>query len=183
MYPEGFSTGLEVTGSLVQGLCAPYRPGHFNGVATIVVKLLGVVQPTTLYLGRKDAQQAAILRQVLKDLNIGAQVTVCPIVREHDGLALSSRNARLTFDGRQTAPALYRALKMGKSIVDLGERDAKKVLKAVGKVVAVEKKIKLQYLEAVDPETLKPVAKIKPGTMLALAAYLDNVRLIDNIIV
>ncbi len=183
MYPKGFSTRLEISGSLLQGLCAPFRPGHFNGVATVVVKLLGAVQPDRLYLGQKDAQQVAVLKQVIKDMNIDTQVVVCPTAREHDGLAMSSRNVRLSLEGRKTAPVLYKALKVGKSIVNLGEADAEKVLDEIKKVISDERKVKIQYLEAVDPETLEPLGKIKPGTMLALAAYLDNVRLIDNIVV
>ena len=181
MYPEGFSSQVQVSGSLVQGLCAPFRPGHFNGVATVVVKLLGAVQPTRLYLGQKDAQQAAVLKQVIQDLNLDVEAVICPIVREPDGLAMSSRNKRLTPEGRKIAPLLYRSLKVGKSMATLGETDVKKVLTEVKKVISEERKVKLQYLEAVDAQTLQPVRQIKPGTMLALAAHLDNVRLIDNI--
>jgi pantoate--beta-alanine ligase len=183
MYPKGFSTEIKVKGSLVQGLCAPYRPGHFDGVATVVVKLLGAVQPDRLYLGQKDAQQAAVLKKVIADLNIATQTVTCPIVREHDGLAMSSRNQKLSLEGRNIAPILYRALKVGKSIVELGETDSEKVLEEVKKVIAGERKVKLQYLEAVKTESLEPVKEITPGTMIALAAYLDNVRLIDNIVI
>lgn len=183
MYPEGFSTSIEVMGSLVAGLCAPFRPGHFNGVATVVAKLLGSVMPDRLYLGQKDAQQAAVLKQVIKDLNIDVETVVCPTVREHDGLAMSSRNHGLTLEGRKTAPVLYKALKVGKSIVELGQTNAEKVMDEIKKVIEDERGVKLQYLEAVNAETLAPVQEIKPGTMIALAAYLDNVRLIDNIII
>jgi pantoate--beta-alanine ligase len=183
MYPKGFSTDVKVKGTLVEGLCAPYRPGHFDGVATVVVKLLGAVRPHRLYLGQKDAQQAAVLKQVVADLNIDTHVVVCPIVREHDGLAMSSRNRNLTLEGRKIAPILYKALKVGKSIVDLGETGAEKVLDEIKKVIADERKVKLQYLDAVNAESLEPVWEIKPGTMIALAAYLDNVRLIDNIVI
>jgi pantoate--beta-alanine ligase len=182
MYPEGFASSVQVRGPLVEGLCAPYRPGHFNGVATVVVKLLGSVQPDRLYLGQKDAQQAAVLKQVIDDLNIDVQLVICPIVREHDGLAMSSRNARLTLPGRKIAPVLYKALKVGKSIFELGETNPKKILAEVKKVIAEERKVKLQYLEAVKSKTLQPATKINPGDLMALAAYLDNVRLIDNII-
>jgi len=183
MYPEGFSTAVEVKGPLVAGLCAPFRPGHFNGVATVVVKLLGAVAPDRLYLGQKDAQQVAVLKRVIRDLNIGVETVVCPTVREHDGLAMSSRNQRLTLEGRKIAPVLYKALKVGKSIVELGETKTEKVLEEISKVIGDERTVKIQYLEAVNAETLAPVKEIKPGTMIALAAYLDNVRLIDNIII
>ena len=183
MYPKGFSSAVKVTGQLVAGLCAPFRPGHFDGVATVVVKLLGSVEPDRLYLGQKDAQQVAVLKQVVRDLNVDTQVVACPIVREHDGLAMSSRNARLSLEGRKTAPVLYKALKVGKSVYELGKTDPEKVLNEIKKVISDERKVKLQYLEAVDGETLEPLAKLRPGAMLALAAYLDNVRLIDNITV
>jgi pantoate--beta-alanine ligase len=183
MYPKGFSTEVKVKGRVVEGLCAPYRPGHFDGVATVVVKLLGAVQPDQLYLGQKDAQQAAVLKRVVTDLNIATQLVVCPIVREHDGLAMSSRNQKLTLEGRKIAPVLYKALKVGKSIVELGEINAEKVLNEIKKVIADERKVKLQYLDAVNAESLEPAREIKPGTMIALAAYLDNIRLIDNIVI
>jgi pantoate--beta-alanine ligase len=182
MYPEGFSTAVEVKGPLVAGLCAPFRPGHFNGVATVVVKLLGAVQPHRLYLGQKDAQQAAVLRQVIADLNLPVEAVICPIVREPDGLAMSSRNQRLTHAGRKIAPVLYKALKVGKTIVDLGEMDPVRVLAEIKKVIKEERQVKLQYLEAVNARTLQPVTRMQPGTLIALAAFLDDVRLIDNIL-
>jgi pantoate--beta-alanine ligase len=182
MYPEGFSSQVTVKGPLVSGLCAPFRPGHFDGVATVVAKLLGAVQPTRLYLGQKDAQQAILLRQVVRDLNLDVETVICPIVREFDGLAMSSRNVRLSPDGRRIAPVLFRALKVGKTIFDLGETQADKVLGEMRKVIREEKKVKLQYLEAVETGLLQPVERLKPGAMLALAAFIDNVRLIDNLI-
>ena len=182
MYPEGFSTAVKVSGSLVKGLCAPFRPGHFDGVATVVVKLLGAVCPTRLYLGQKDAQQAALLRQVLIDLNLPTETVICPIVREYDGLAMSSRNKRLTNAGRRAAPVLYKALKVGKSLFDLGEVETSKLLSEVKKIVQEEKLIQLQYLEAVHSQTLQPVTRIEKGTMLAVAAFVDEVRLIDNLV-
>ena len=183
MYPEGFSTEVKVSGPIVEELCAPFRPGHFNGVATVVLKLLNVVQPHHLYLGQKDAQQAVLLKKVIRDLGLEVKAVICPIVREHDGLAMSSRNKRLDIPGRRAASVLYRALKAGKSVVNLGETNTKKVLAEVTKVILSEHRVRLQYLQAVDPQTLTPVEKIKSGTLIALAAYLDKVRLIDNIIV
>lgn len=183
MYPRGYSTEIKVKGPLVESLCAPYRPGHFDGVATVVVKLLGAVQPDRLYLGQKDAQQLVILKRVVQDLDLAVETVGCPIVREHDGLAMSSRNLKLTLEGRKIAPVLYKALKVGKSIVDLGETSSEKVLSEIKKVIADERKVKIQYLEAVNAENLEPASEIKPGTLIALAAYLDNVRLIDNIVI
>jgi len=182
MYPEGFSTAVKVTGTLSQGLCAAYRPGHFDGVTTVVTKLLGVVLPTRLYLGQKDAQQAAILRQMIIDLNLPVETVICPIVREYDGLAMSSRNKRLTLTGRRAAPILYKGLKIGKSLFDLGEVRAEKVSAEIKKVILEEKEVKLQYLEIVNSKTLKPVETIEKGTMIAVAAFVGDVRLIDNIL-
>ncbi len=182
MYPEGFSARVKVTGPLVSGLCAPFRPGHFDGVATVVAKLLGAVGPTRLYLGQKDAQQAILLRQVIQDLNLDVETVICPIVREFDGLAMSSRNVRLTPAGRSAAPALYRALKVGKGVFELGETRAAKVIAEMKKVIKEEKRVKLQYLEAVETRLLQPLEQLKPGSLLALAAFVDNVRLIDNLI-
>lgn len=183
MYPSGFSTGIKVSGPILAGLCAPYRPGHFDGVATVVVKLLGAVQPTRLYLGQKDAQQVAVLKKVIADLNMDVAAVVCPIVRERDGLAMSSRNKRLTPEGRRIAPVLYKALRAGKNAAGVGGTKTSKVVAEMKRILAKEPKVKLQYLEAVDAESLLPAVRVRPGTMLALAAHLENVRLIDNIIV
>ena len=184
MYPNGFSTQVSVTGSLVQNLCAPFRPGHFEGVCTVVVKLVNAVEPTRLYLGQKDAQQAVILRRVLSDLDFGLETVICPIVREPDGLAMSSRNKNLSLEARAAAPVLCKSLKVGKSIVELGEMDADKVLEEIRKVIKDERSVKIQYLEAVHSDNLTILHRIESGkTLIALAAYLDKVRLIDNIVV
>jgi pantoate--beta-alanine ligase len=183
MYPEGFSTEVKVTGPLVKGLCAPYRPGHFDGVATVVVKLLGATLPTRLYLGQKDAQQVAVLKRVVRDLDMEVEVVACPTVREKDGLAMSSRNLRLGQKGRAIAPVLYRGLCAGRKQALSRKRDARTVLAAVRRVIAREKEVKLQYLEVVEKDSLRPVKRVGPGAMIALAAHLENVRLIDNIIV
>jgi pantoate--beta-alanine ligase len=180
-YPEGFSTRLKVEGPLVKGLCAPFRPGHFDGVATVVAKLLGVVMPDKLYLGQKDFQQVAVLRQMVKDLHLPVEVVSCPTVREKDGLAMSSRNTRLSPDGRRAAVVLSKALRVGKSMFDLGTRNSKELLTRVRAVIADEKRVKLQYLEAVHPDNLSPVVMAEAGTVLILAAFVDDVRLIDNL--
>lgn len=184
MYPKAFATKVSVSGSLLSSLCAPFRPGHFDGVTTVVVKLVHAVEPTRLYLGQKDAQQAVILRRVFQDLDFGLETVICPIVREPDGLAMSSRNKNLTLEGRSVAPVLYKALKVGKSIVDLGETDTEKVMEEIKKVIKDERQVKIQYLEAVHADSLAPLRRVEPEkTLIALAAYLDNVRLIDNIVV
>ena len=181
-YEDRFATKIKVEGPLVKGLCGAFRPGHFDGVATVVVKLLGVVQPDRMYLGQKDYQQAAVLKRVTVDLNLPVELRVCETVREPDGLAMSSRNQRLSPEGRRAALALYRGLKVGKGIFDLGETDSDKILRKVKDMVGEEKKVKLQYLEAVHPESLQEVETAKPGTVLELAAFVDEVRLIDNLI-
>jgi len=183
MYPEGFSTEVQVTGPLVKGLCAPFRPGHFDGVATVVVKLLGATLPTRLYLGQKDAQQVAVLKRVVRDLDLEVEVVACPTVREKDGLAMSSRNLRLSEKGRALAPVLYRGLRAGRGQALSGKRDARTVLAVVRRTISREREVKLQYLEVVERDSLRPVKRVGSGTMIALAAHLENVRLIDNIIV
>jgi len=183
MYPEGFSTQVQVRGSLVRGLCAPYRPGHFDGVATVVVKLLGAALPTRLYLGQKDAQQVAVLKRVVGDLDMEVEVVACPTVREKDGLAMSSRNLRLSPRGRAIAPVLYRGLRAGRELARSGKSETGEVIAEIRRVLRTEKAIKLQYLEAVERDSLRPVKRVAPGSMIALAAHLENVRLIDNIIV
>jgi pantoate--beta-alanine ligase len=184
MYPKDFAAQVSVSGSLLWNLCAPFRPGHFEGVCTVVVKLVNAVEPTRLYLGQKDAQQAAILRRVLRDLDFGLETVICPIVREPDGLAMSSRNKNLSLEARAAAPVLYKALKVGKSIVELGETDTEKVLDEIKNVIKDERSVKIQYLEAVHSDSLTILRRVEPGkTLIALAAHLDKVRLIDNIVV
>lgn len=183
MYPPGFSTRVRVEGPLVQGLCAPHRPGHFEGVATVVARLLGLVRPHRLYLGWKDYQQYRVLERMVRDLALPVQVVGCPTVRESDGLACSSRNLRLTPEGRAAAAAIYRALKVGQSMIQLGETSPKVVLEKIREVLREEKDIKIQYVEAVDAETLSPKEALGPGTLLACAVLIDGVRLIDNIVV
>jgi len=183
MYPEGYSAEVKVTGALVGGLCAPFRPGHFDGVATVVVKLLGATLPTRLYLGQKDAQQVAVLKRVVRDLDMEVAVVACPTVREKDGLAMSSRNLRLSQKGRAIAPVLYRGLRAGRARALSGKSDPRGVLDAVRRVIVREGEVRLQYLEAVEKDSLRPVKRVGRGAMIALAAHLENVRLIDNIIV
>ncbi|MEN9227764.1 MAG: bifunctional pantoate--beta-alanine ligase/(d)CMP kinase [Gloeomargarita sp. GXS_bins_116] len=167
--------------SLTQHLCAPHRPGHFTGVATIVTLLLQLVRPRTLYLGQKDAQQVVILQRVLRDLELGVQVRVVPTVREPDGLAYSSRNAYLNGAARQRAGCIYRALQQAEILFRQGERQAGALLAAVQAVLAQEPALRVQYLELVDAVTLQPVTVVETEAILAVAAFLDGVRLIDNL--
>jgi pantoate--beta-alanine ligase len=179
MYPDGFRTAVTVEG-LSERLEGRTRPGHFRGVATVVLKLLEIVQPRFALFGRKDAQQARIIRQMVRDLNVDAEIVVCPIVREPDGLALSSRNAYLRPDERRAATALYRSLDAVRGEIAAGERDAARLLVSLRRVLDAEPKVAIDYAEIVDAETLEPVMSLRKNCYVLLAARVGNTRLIDN---
>ncbi|MCS7166833.1 MAG: pantoate--beta-alanine ligase [Gemmatales bacterium] len=179
MYPPGFCTWVEVT-RLQDVLCGRSRPGHFRGVATVVLKLLNIVQPDIAYFGQKDAQQARIIRQLVHDLNVPIEIRVCPIVREADGLALSSRNAYLSPQERQHATVLYRALQLAQELVNQGECDTSRIRQRMVDLITATPGATLDYAEIVDPETLQPVAQITGPALAALAVRLGSARLIDN---
>jgi pantoate--beta-alanine ligase len=178
IYPPDFRTGIEVQGisDLFEGAA---RPGHFAGVATVVAKLLHAIEPTTLYLGQKDVQQTAVLRAMLRDLDMPAQVVVCETVREPDGLALSSRNAFLDPAQRRAAPSLYRALLAVREAVDAGETDPA-VLRALGHA-RVEPPLVLDYLEIVDPQTFVAQAQVRRPAVIVAAVRAGATRLLDNL--
>lgn len=179
MYPSGFLTYVEV-GELGQGLCGPFRPGHFRGVTTVVNKLLSIVQPDTMYLGQKDAQQAIILAKMVKDLSIPTAVKICPTVREKDGLAMSSRNVYLSPEERAKAPGIFQALIAAKAMLRNGETKANVVVSKVSSLIAQNVSSNIDYVECVDPETLKPLEKINGRCLVAVAVRLGQTRLIDN---
>jgi pantoate--beta-alanine ligase len=179
MYPDGFRTAVTVEG-LSERLEGRTRPGHCRGVATVVLKLLEIVQPRFAFFGRKDAQQARIIRQMVRDLNVDAEIVVCPIVREPDGLALSSRNAYLRPDERHAATALYRSLDAVRGEIAAGERDAARLLVSLRRVLDAEPKVAIDYAEIVDAETLEPVMSLRKNCYVLLAARVGNTRLIDN---
>jgi pantoate--beta-alanine ligase len=182
VYPAGFATSVQVAG-LADPLEGTMRgPAHFRGVATVVTKLLNMAQPDDAYFGQKDAQQALIIRRLVRDLDIPTHVEICPTVREPDGLAMSSRNVRLAQAERQRAPALYRALRAVEAAVAEGGHDAGLAL-AAGEAILAEAGIVPEYFAAVSPDTLEPVARITDETLVALAANLGGVRLIDNVLV
>jgi pantoate--beta-alanine ligase len=182
MYPAGSSTAVIVEG-LSDRLEGRSRPGHFRGVTTVVLKLLEIVQPHFAYFGRKDAQQVRIIRQMTGDLNLDAQIVTCPIVREPDGLAMSSRNAYLKAEERRAATALFRALSAMKSEIDAGQRETARLKEAMRRVFDAEPGAALDYAEIVDAETLEPVVFLR-GTCLALvAAFVGKTRLIDNALI
>jgi pantoate--beta-alanine ligase len=182
MYPSGFRTAVVVEG-LSDRLEGRSRPGHFRGVSTVVLKLFEIAQPRFAYFGRKDAQQARLIRQMSADLNLDTSVMVCPIVREADGLALSSRNVYLKGDDRRAAASLSRSLAAVRDEIAKGERDASRLLAALRRVIAAEPRVALDYAEIVDNETLEPVATLRGTCYALLAAKVADTRLIDNALI
>ena len=181
MYPAGAVTYVTVEG-LSDKLCGRSRSGHFRGVTTVVSKLFNIVEPARAFFGQKDAAQSAIIRRMVRDLNISVRVVVCPIVREPDGLAMSSRNAYLDAGQRKSALVLYRSLTAVQERFDQGERKAHVLIDAGKQTLAHEPLVRLDYMEIVDPETLEPVDDLSRGGLAAVAAFVGNVRLIDNFV-
>jgi pantoate--beta-alanine ligase len=179
MYPSGFQTEVRVK-QLSQPLCGRSRPGHFEGVATVVLKLFNIVTPDRAYFGQKDYQQLRVIQQMVRDLNLPVEIVPCPIVREADGLAMSSRNVYLSPAERQAATVLYRSLMWAQEQVQAGERDALRLQRGVYEMLARELLAQIDYVELVDAETLQPVSRIEHPTLLALAVYFGKARLIDN---
>jgi len=176
------STTYVVVEGLSDKLDGASRPGHFRGVATVVAKLFEIVRPDYAFFGQKDAVQVAVLRRMVRDLDMDVELVVCPIVREADGLAMSSRNVYLTAEQRQQALVLHRALMRVQLAADQGERDAVKLRRIGEQVVAEEPQARLDYFAIVDPETLEPIANVTRGALIAVAAYFGSTRLIDNIL-
>jgi pantoate--beta-alanine ligase len=182
MYPAGAVTWVTVEG-MSDRLCGKSRPGHFRGVTTIVAKLFNIVEPDAAFFGQKDAAQVAIIRRMVRDLNIPVEIEVSPIVRESDGLALSSRNAYLNPEDRNSALVLHGALQQVQKLFDQAEHDSAKLI-AIGKqALGKEPKARLDYLEIVDPDSLEPITTISNRALIAIAVFIGNTRLIDNIIV
>ncbi len=181
LYPAGATTFVEVAG-LSDKLEGESRPGHFRGVATVVTKLLAIVEPHVVAFGQKDAQQALVIKTLVRDLMFNVEVLVLPTKREEDGVAMSSRNARLTPDQRRAAAAIPRALEAAQSALSAGERDAGRILAAARKVLEEETILLIDYLELVDTERLDPVSKAQGEMLLAVAVVAGTTRLIDNIV-
>ncbi len=181
MYPAGAVTYVTVEG-FSDKLCGRSRPGHFRGVNTVVAKLFNIVEPDRAFFGQKDAAQSTIIRRMVRDLNIPVQIMVCPIVREPDGLAMSSRNAYLDPQQRESARVLYRSLVAGQERFDQGERKVRALIEAASRVFAQEPSVQLDYFEIVDPETLDPVDDLSRPALVAVAAFVGKARLIDNIV-
>jgi pantoate--beta-alanine ligase len=183
IYPQGFSTYINVEG-LTQGLCGASRPGHFRGVATVVSKLFNIVQPDAAVFGQKDAQQLAVIRRMTADLDLPVKIIGAPIVRERDGLAMSSRNRYLSLEERQQAVALSQALLKADQMAKSGQLKADSVKREMAKLLYRDAPLgEIDYIEIVDNETLKPVKQIKYNTLIVLAVKFPNARLIDNIVV
>lgn len=168
--------------SMTAVLCGPHRPGHFEGVATVVTKLFNIVQPNRAYFGQKDAQQLAILRRLVADLNMPVDIIPCPIVRESSGLAMSSRNQYLTDEERTRAIALYRGLRQAEQRCRQGHRRAAELIESVRHVLTDTPTVQVQYVELVHPETMQPLDTVDESGLLAIAAYVGSTRLIDNVI-
>jgi pantoate--beta-alanine ligase len=182
IYPQGYSTYVNVEG-LSERLEGRVRPGHFRGVSTVVMKLLQIVQPQFAYFGRKDAQQAAIISRMAKDLNLDSEIVVCPIERETDGLAMSSRNVYLQASDRQAASVLHRALQAAQLLLQNGIRDALSLQSAVHRVLKEESRAKVNYVEIVDAQTFEPLTHVNRKAYILIAAKFGETRLLDNMLV
>jgi pantoate--beta-alanine ligase len=181
MYPPGAVTWVTVEG-LSEKLDGRSRPGHFRGVTTVVAKLFQIIEPDAAFFGQKDAAQVAIIRRMVRDLNVPVEIIVGPIVREPDGLAMSSRNAYLDPQQRKQALVLFRSLMLVKKSVDQGEHSAAKLIAAAREEIAAEAAARLDYFEIVNPDTLDPVEDTSGGALAAVAAYFGATRLIDNVL-
>lgn len=180
-YPEGHSTWVEET-SVSQGLCGEHRPGHFRGVATVVLKLLNACGPDLAVFGRKDLQQLAVIRRLARDLDVPVRIVAAPTEREPDGLAMSSRNRYLSSDDRSRARVIPDSLRHAQALVAAGERSAPALVAAIRAQLTGEPSLRVQYLEVVDADSLRPVMLIQPGhTVMTLAGFIGETRLIDNV--
>ena len=181
MYPADFSSYIDMD-TLTGGLCGKSRPIHFRGVCTVVAKLFHIVEPDRAYFGQKDAQQLAVIRHMVSDLSFGIEIVGCPIIREEDGLAKSSRNTYLDQEERKAALVLSQSLQEGRALIETGERGAEAVAGAVAARIQTEPLAKIDYVEVVDWNTLEPVAEIQKPVLVAIAVYIGKTRLIDNFI-
>jgi pantoate--beta-alanine ligase len=182
IYPNGFSTYVQV-GGLSERLEGKTRPRHFRGVATVVLKLFEIVQPHYAYFGRKDAQQVRIVQQMVRDLNLDTEIVVCPIVRESDGLAMSSRNAYLSAEERKAATVLSRALRAAQTELDAGVRDSLELQRVMRKILDAEPRASVDYAEIVDAETFEHVVRVSLRSYAVLAVQVGKARLIDNLLI
>jgi pantoate--beta-alanine ligase len=181
MYPEKFDSWVEV-GGITGRLEGASRPGHFRGVATVVAKLFNVVQPTRAYFGQKDAQQAAVIKKMVADLNMNLEIVTLPTVREADGLAMSSRNTYLNPEQRQAATVLYRSLQLAQELWSQGESDAEKLRQGMKALIKKEPLADIDYVSIADAETLEESDRVRPPALVSMAVKIGSTRLIDNIV-
>lgn len=180
MYDGNYSTYVECHGGITKTLCGAYRDGHFRGVTSVVAKLFNIVSPDKAYFGQKDAQQVAVIEKMVRELNFDIEVVPCPIVREEDGLALSSRNTYLTEDERQEALVLSQSLKKAKELIEFGEKSAKIVVEEMMKIIDKAKSSEIDYIQIVDAKTLVDLDEINGEILIAMAVKIGKPRLIDN---
>lgn len=181
LYRNGFSTYVDVE-NLTDGLCGIQRPGHFKGVTTVVLKLFNIIRPDRAYFGQKDAQQALLIKKMVEDLDMPVKIRVMPIVREKDGLAMSSRNTYLNSCQRREALSLYKSLRIAKTLHKKGEKDPKKIIKKMRSVILKEEHARIDYVSIVDLKRLKAVNRISKKALVAVAVKIGKTRLIDNVI-
>lgn len=182
MYPMGYKTYIEVHG-LQDRLCGFSRHGHFKGVCTVVLKLFNIINPDISFFGQKDAQQAIILKRMVRDINLDVKINVLPILRDKNGLALSSRNSYLTQEQRNAALSLSRSLKLARQMIESGERKTEKIIQKMKVTIESEPFTRIDYVEIVDLEELNPIDRIDKEVLIAIAVFVGKIRLIDNIIV
>lgn len=182
MYNDGFCSYVDMNG-LTTELCGKTRPTHFRGVQTVVLKFFNIIKPDRAYFGQKDAQQLAVIKRMVADLNVDVEIIGCPIIRESDGLAKSSRNTYLNPDERKAALILNKSLKLGRELIESGETDSKAVIKAISDNINTEPLAKIDYVNVVDFSTITPVDKIGKSVLVAIAVYIGKTRLIDNFII
>jgi pantoate--beta-alanine ligase len=182
MYPDGASSDIH-TGALGMKLCGATRPGHFDGVATVVARLFRTVKPNRAYFGQKDFQQTVIIKKLVQEHDFHINIVVCPIIREPDGLAMSSRNSYLNQEERRASTIIYRAIQYGKILIDNGELDSEKVKNEIDVVLKKEPLANVEYIEIVDTQDLNALETVRKPTAICLAVWIGDIRLIDNIMI
>jgi len=181
MYPENYATYVNV-GNITDALCGASRPGHFQGVATVVTKLFNITMPDIAYFGHKDAQQAIVIKKMAEDLNMSVNIKVMPTVREKDGLAMSSRNVYLSREERIQAQSIYKSLKLAKELFNNGEMDSWKIINKIKRVISKQPDARVEYIKVVDIRDLKDIKKISGKVLIAIAVWIGKTRLIDNVV-
>jgi len=181
MYPENYATYINV-GNITDALCGASRPGHFQGVATVVTKLFNITMPDIAYFGHKDAQQAIVIKKMAEDLNMSVNIKVMPTVREKDGLAMSSRNVYLSREERIQAQSIYKSLKLAKELFNNGEMDSWKIINKIKWVISKQPDARVEYIKVVDIRDLKDIKKISGKALMAIAVWIGKTRLIDNVV-